>query len=51
MTAAVLEEDRARCRHAGMNGFLTKPVQTQELERVLDETSARVAEDRQRRPA
>ncbi len=26
LTASVLEDDRARCREAGMDGFLTKPI-------------------------
>jgi PAS domain S-box-containing protein len=35
MTAAVLEEDQARCRDAGMDAFVPKPVDPDELLRVL----------------
>ena len=35
MTADITAEDRARCLDAGMNGHLTKPVDTEELFRVL----------------
>ena len=37
MTAAVLAEDRERCESVGMNGFLTKPVRTEELRNLLEE--------------
>jgi PAS domain S-box-containing protein len=35
MTASVLEEDRARCRTVGMNGFLAKPIQAAEIQAVV----------------
>ncbi len=35
MTAAVMEEDRERCRAVGMNDFVPKPVDPDELIRVL----------------
>ncbi|MDD3528548.1 MAG: PAS domain S-box protein [Gallionellaceae bacterium] len=35
MTAAVLDEDRARCAAAGMNDFVPKPIDPDELSRVL----------------
>ena len=51
MTAAVLAEDRERCRYAGMDGFLTKPVQTSELTSTLAELSTRLADERRKRSA
>lgn len=35
LTASVLEEDRTRCLAAGMDEFLSKPVRTTDLKRVL----------------
>jgi signal transduction histidine kinase/DNA-binding response OmpR family regulator len=35
MTAGVMQDDRDRCRDAGMNGYVTKPVSTQALEEAL----------------
>ncbi|MEM8487731.1 MAG: response regulator, partial [Bacteroidota bacterium] len=35
MTAAVLEEDQLRCREAGMEAFVSKPVQLEKLMEVL----------------
>ena len=35
LTAAILEEDRDQCMNAGMNAFLTKPVQPDELKAIL----------------
>ncbi|MDQ3058256.1 MAG: response regulator [Pseudomonadota bacterium] len=35
LTASVLEEDRQRCFHAGMVGFLPKPLRIDELSEVL----------------
>jgi CheY-like chemotaxis protein len=31
MTAAVMQEDRDRCREAGMHNFISKPVKVEEL--------------------
>jgi CheY-like chemotaxis protein len=31
-----MEEDRRRCREAGMDGFLSKPVRKDELARALE---------------
>jgi signal transduction histidine kinase/PleD family two-component response regulator len=35
-TAHVLEEDRDRCRLAGMNDFIPKPIRKQQLDQTLD---------------
>jgi len=35
MTASAMEEDRQRCLEAGMNGYVAKPVDEQELMRAL----------------
>ena len=35
LTAHCLPDDRERCRHAGMDGFISKPVQVAELREVL----------------
>ncbi|MGA1283098.1 MAG: ATP-binding protein [Prochlorothrix sp.] len=37
LTAYATEEDRKRCREAGMNGYLTKPIRIAELERALQQ--------------
>lgn len=39
LTAAVMERDRKRCREAGMDTFLSKPVQQDDLADVLRPTS------------
>ncbi len=35
MTASAMEEDRQRCAVAGMNDYLAKPVETEELQRLI----------------
>ena len=41
MTAHAMKGDRERCFAAGMDGFLAKPIQIQQLNDVLDETVRR----------
>ncbi len=36
MTALVMQGDRERCMEAGMDGYLSKPIRTQELDEMLD---------------
>lgn len=37
MTAHAMKGDRERCLESGMNGYLTKPIRTSELDETLDE--------------
>jgi CheY-like chemotaxis protein len=39
LTAGATEANRRACLHAGMNGFLTKPVEARDLVRVIAEVS------------
>eukprot|EP00271_Cylindrocystis_brebissonii_P003516 TRINITY_DN1457_c0_g1_i2.p1 TRINITY_DN1457_c0_g1~~TRINITY_DN1457_c0_g1_i2.p1 ORF type:complete len:122 (-),score=3.75 TRINITY_DN1457_c0_g1_i2:471-836(-) len=38
LTASTLSHDREECMRVGMDGFLTKPLRPQELERILKDT-------------
>lgn len=42
LTAAVMEQDRKRCREAGMDAFLSKPIQQEELAELLQSKPAGV---------
>jgi two-component system sensor histidine kinase/response regulator len=39
MTALVMKGDRERCLEAGMDGYMSKPIRTQELDEILDRYS------------
>jgi two-component system sensor histidine kinase/response regulator len=43
MTAHAMKGDEQRCRSAGMDAYLTKPIRTQELMTLLDEIGDRKA--------
>ena len=45
LTAAVTEEDRERCREAGMDAFLSKPVQREDLAQILSPPKGKAAEE------
>jgi two-component system sensor histidine kinase/response regulator len=45
MTALAMKGDRERCMEAGMDGYLAKPIQRQELDEVLDGHLAMKHED------
>ncbi|MBT7535493.1 MAG: response regulator [Verrucomicrobia bacterium] len=40
ITAAVSNEDRRKCTESGMNGFITKPIEMDRLNQVLQEASS-----------
>ncbi|OIO59167.1 MAG: hypothetical protein AUJ55_03765 [Proteobacteria bacterium CG1_02_64_396] len=44
LSASALSEDRQRSMNAGMDGFLGKPVETQDLRRLIDEYCPEVGE-------
>ena len=46
LTAHAFGEETARCMAVGMDGFLTKPIQIEELYRFLDTVVRHVAEER-----
>jgi len=45
LTASVLTEEQHKCSEAGMNGFLTKPVKSGEIEAVLRAAAALLREE------
>jgi two-component system, sensor histidine kinase and response regulator len=51
MTAGVLAEDRERCLEAGMDAFLTKPVRSVTLYRLIEGMAAEAAAGKMRNPA
>jgi PAS domain S-box-containing protein len=46
MTAAAMEGDQARCIEAGMDDYLSKPVNLQEFHQILDKLSAAIGAKR-----
>ena len=42
LTAAAFAEDERRCRDAGMDAFVSKPLRSEELRRVLDQFASTV---------
>jgi signal transduction histidine kinase/CheY-like chemotaxis protein len=50
-TAHVFEQDRDRCRAAGMDDFISKPVRQPKLEEVLARWTAESAQSRQQKSA
>jgi signal transduction histidine kinase/DNA-binding response OmpR family regulator len=45
LTAHAMQSDQDRCADAGMDGYLTKPINTSELDRVLGRVAAHQAAD------
>jgi signal transduction histidine kinase/CheY-like chemotaxis protein/HPt (histidine-containing phosphotransfer) domain-containing protein len=50
LTALALREDSERCRAAGMDGYLVKPLRLDHLRRALDDILERQREDRSPEP-
>jgi CheY-like chemotaxis protein len=43
LTANAMSEDEERCRAAGMDGYLTKPIQFDKLDEVLEKCASEIA--------
>jgi CheY-like chemotaxis protein len=43
LTANAMSEDQERCRAAGMDGYLTKPIQFDKLDEVLEKYASEIA--------
>jgi signal transduction histidine kinase/AmiR/NasT family two-component response regulator len=43
LTANAMSEDEERCRAAGMDGYLTKPIQVEKLDEVLEKCAGEIA--------
>jgi two-component system sensor histidine kinase/response regulator len=41
LTAHAMKGDQERCLNAGMDGYLSKPIQPQELDEILEKYVAR----------
>jgi CheY-like chemotaxis protein len=50
LTAHAMKGDRERCLEAGMDGYLAKPIQTQEFVRAVDEVLAGPSREEAERP-
>ena len=50
LTAYAMKEDQDRCMDAGMDGYLPKPIQVQELDALLETHLARLAANTLTRP-
>jgi CheY-like chemotaxis protein/HPt (histidine-containing phosphotransfer) domain-containing protein len=51
MTAHAMKGDRERCLQAGMDGYVSKPIDTRELFDAIEQVTARVSRNRGEAPA
>src|SRR4030095_4182956 len=51
MTAHAMKGDRERCLQAGMDGYVSKPIDTRELFEAIEQVTARVSTNRGEAPA